>query len=130
MKSFFIIRLKKWATQLAIRLTRSTDRLSPAGKIAGLILFTLLSSSLSGYIVWSTLGAAALPPTRFVVKPSKIPRHIGKSIGPDNHALISKALYDRIEAVKQNDSLMRAHPQLLDSIHAFEQSYQSQSKNK
>jgi hypothetical protein len=130
MKQFFISRLKIRAELVAKRMTGFTERWSTAGKKTGIVLFTILSCGTSSYIIWSTLNSITPNPTAFLVKRSTIPRHIGKAIQLDNHSLISKALYDRIEAVKQNDSLMRGYPQLLDSIHAFEQSYQLQLKNK
>jgi hypothetical protein len=130
MKDFFISRFKVRAKQLAKRMTGFTERWSTSRKKTILVLITLLFSAMSGYIIWGTLNSTSPNPTGFLIKRPSIPKHIGKAIQPDNQPLISKALYDRIEAVKENDSLMRAYPQLLDSIHAFEQSYELQLKNK
>ena len=133
-------------------LNRKEERYSPIKKKIGVILFCILSGSISLYIIVSPMLGNPAPQSRFIFHrpiflkpiqghssnhipghlpgliPGFMPSHIGKSDPPTDHPVISKQLYERIEAFKNNDSLMKADPQLLDSILAFEQLYQSQIK--
>jgi len=108
-------------------LTRKTERLSLGKKKIGLLLFCLLFGGISIYIVLMPMIGSSFHVSSVVFQRPSIPKHIGKANRKPNNT-ISKKFYDRIEALKNDDSLMRAHPQLLDSIHLFEQLYQSQLK--
>jgi hypothetical protein len=121
-------------------LNRKTEQWPPVKKKIGLVLFCIVSGSISLYIIVSPMMGDSPAQPRFVFQrpfffpdrrghlPNHMLNHIGKPDLPTDHPAISKQLYDRIEAFKNNDSLMKAHPRLLDSIHAFEQLYQSQIK--
>jgi hypothetical protein len=114
--------IERIAKLVAEWLTSKTEKLSKGKKKVGLLLFCILFGGISLYIVFVPMISSSV-----LIQRPVIPRHIGKTNQkPDNR--ISKKLFDRIEVLKNDDSLMKAHPQLLDSIHLFEQLYQSQIK--
>jgi hypothetical protein len=129
-------------------LNRKTESCPPIKKKIGIVLFCLLSGSICLYIIVSPMLNDSSAHSRFLFQRplflthipahrsnhfqnpilNQIPIHIGKPDLPTDPPIISKQLYERIESFKNNDSLMKADPRLLDSIHAFEQLYQSQIK--
>jgi hypothetical protein len=92
---------------------------------AFVVIFGLLFSGLSVYLSLNTLKAARS--SQLVAHPTKpaIPHWLGKTNEEIPRAMISPDLFQRIEAIKSNDSLLRSWPHLLDSIELIEQYYQT-----
>jgi hypothetical protein len=125
-------RIQRWGLSCAVWLDRRTGRLSAGKKKTGVALFCLASGGISLYIIILPMISSSFHKGPVKIQRPFIPNHIGKT-EPLPDSRISPKLYQRIEAFKNNDSLMNAYPaisraRLLDSIHTVEQLYQSQSK--
>lgn len=123
-------RVFAWASQ-------HTEKLSPANKRIAVIIFCILSMSLS---ICIAINTASKPNGRILpIMPVRVPSHIGKNIALPS-AFISKESYQRIEQFKKyldsisiadkknHDAIINARPHLMDSIALFEKLYLSQTK--
>ena len=119
--------IERVARLVANWLNSKTEKLSIAKKKIGLGFFCVLSGVVSVYIILVPMIGSSFHHAPIQFQRAMLPKHIGKA-NPKPENSISKDLYERIEAFKNNDSLMKAHPELLDSIRLFEQLYQSQIK--
>lgn len=120
-------RIEFHAKQLASWLTTKASGWSPLQKKIGVAVFCLLFSWSSLYILVTTIVQSSVHRSAIGIQLPRVPRHIGKAQKPENYPLIPKALFDRIEAFKNSDSLGQTSPGLLDTIHEFEHIYQLQS---
>lgn len=110
-------------------LQRKTSPWSSFKKKMYLIAYALVFGGISLFMMAGPFFGALNQERVFRFQEIHLPSHIGKPGDPPLHCVISKELFERIEAFRNNDSLVLAHPGLLDSIRLFEQRYQSQLKN-
>lgn len=131
-----------WQERGASFMQKQTERLSGSGKMVMLILFSLITGSISIYLFSSNLiGKPSVPVS---VTPIKVPAYPGKSGNENTKSAISitKHEYQKIKNFRDYmDSLARspsgklvyqgiiAHrPGLMDSVALVEKIYLSQSK--
>ena len=114
-------RIEKMARRLAAWLSNRSETLRPGAKKAILCCFCILSS---GACLWIMLGKFHKWNNNILNKPQQqtIPLSGQRNYQPPKPA-ISTALYQRIEDLKSNDSLMRCRPKLKDSIMLIEKYY-------
>jgi hypothetical protein len=123
MKSQIKHRIEFHAKEIASWLNKKIHRWSDLQKKIGVAVFSLLFSGFSLYILVTTIVQSPVRPSAAVIKLPRVPSHIGKTQKTENYPLIPKALFDRIEAFKNSDSLGRTRQGLLDTIHEFEHIY-------
>jgi hypothetical protein len=129
MNHFMNRKLKGFLNHGAYWLGAKANRLSAGKKKIALALFCLVFGGLSIGIIFETLTGDDHSSRPFLFTRPKTPRHIGKSSGPPlSKSFLSPETFRRIESIKTNDSLMLAHPHLIDTIQFIEKAYQSQSK--
>jgi len=129
MKHFIKKRIQRFALLCAGWLRNKTEQLTPVKKKTGLILFCIFFIGISVYIVAQAVLTYHPPGNTVIVQRIYPPSHIGKTLDrPLSKSFISAEVYQKIESVKTNDSLLRARPHLIDSIQLIEQLYQLQSK--
>ena len=124
MNTPFKKKVQEFARFYAVWLSSKTEQLSAGSKKIALVLFCLLFGGISLYLVVIHMTSSSFYTHAPFIQRIILPKNIDKA----NNYRISKKLYQRIEALKNDDSLMKARPQLLDSIQLFEQIYQSQIK--
>ena len=113
---------------LAGWLSHKTIGLSANQKKTALFLFCTAFTGISLYIIISTIVIAKTFPSTMYLRRPLMPGHIGKTNKTIVNAGIAESLYRRIESLKNNDSLLKARPHLIDTIKLIEKLYQSPSK--
>jgi hypothetical protein len=140
MKTILKNKIQRIASLSAQRLKEWTAQWSDTKKKIALILFCLISTAISTYLILETINSKTAG-SAFIHR-INIPPHIGKSSEKVRESNFSATDFDRIELVKTYlDSLstadpknygeiMELRPHLMDSIHLFEKLFLLQSKNK
>lgn len=112
--------MKTKIKKIAGWLQSATEKFSVRKKKTLLLLFCVGFTSLSVF--------AFLHRPKIFIAHGSVPVHIGKTYQPTAHSSISEAVFKRIELLKNNDSLLKANPNLLDTIGLIEKFYYSNSK--
>jgi hypothetical protein len=115
--------IKKTARGFAEWLNKKTYGWSIAKKKTVVILFFAFFGCISLYIVINTFIYSSYNSRPVFIKIPIVLNHIGQQWDLPIRSIISKKLFQRIESLKDNDSLLKMRPHLLDSIRLIEQSF-------
>jgi hypothetical protein len=127
MKPLLKKKIQHFGRLYSSRLSLGIEKLSTTQKKIGLLIFSSLFSVFSLYIIFDTV--TGYHHSGYIVTIPRVhrPAHIGQpSDHPFSRSIISPEVYQRIESLKANDSLLHSHPHLIDTIFLIEKLYWSQ----
>ena len=85
-----------FAKNSAVKLNQQTEKLSPAKKKIGLLMFCFLFGSISVYIILDAFAARSLVSHSVMIQRGLIPSHIGKNNDDKPETFISVAEFLRL----------------------------------
>jgi hypothetical protein len=121
-------KIKQSLRQMAAVLAGMTAGWTTFQKKMATISFLLVFCGFSLFVLIQGLAKKSAIRPGLLIQKISVPAASGKSLQRIPESGISEDLLRRIETLKSNDSLLKARPQLLDSIETIEKFYQSAIK--